>query len=98
MHQLSRLEQETTINWNAEEKLARIYTATPATIRKLDKLTAEFPEAYRCVWQDTETLAKRYEVNAKYLRFAKPASEAQKEAGRRQAAKTGFQALKHLAQ
>ncbi len=81
--QLSRLEQETTINWNAEEKLARIYSATPTTIRKLDKLVAQHPEAYRCTWQDSETIAKRYEVDVKYIRFGWPRSEAQREANRR---------------
>lgn len=87
MIRLSRLEQETTVNWNAEEPTASIYSATPATLRKLDKLCAQFPEHYRCTWQDSETQAKRYELPAKLIRFAKPASEAQREAGRLKAAK-----------
>ena len=87
MIKLSRLEQETTINYNAEEPTASVYSATPSTIRKLDRMAAEFPEAYRCTWADTETIAKRYEVDVKLIRFAKPASEAQREAGRLKAAK-----------
>lgn len=87
MIKLSRLEQETTINWNAEEPTASVYSATPTTIRKLDKLCTQFPELYRCTWTDSEVLAKRYTMPVKLIRFAKPASEAQREAGRLKAAK-----------
>ena len=87
MYRLSKAEQETTIRWDAEEQVAHIHTATPATIRKLDKLTAEFPEVYRCTWTDDKYLAKAYTVPMKYVRFAKPPTEAQREAGRTKAAR-----------
>ena len=35
---LTRYEQETTINFNAGEKMATVYTADPAVIRNLDSL------------------------------------------------------------
>ena len=82
MYQLSRAEQETVIRWDAEEQLAHIHSATPATIRKLDKLAAEFPTVYRCTRTDDKYLAKDYEVDAKYVRFAKPPSEARLEANK----------------
>ena len=36
-NQLSKYEQEAIVNANAGEKLAEIYTADPAMIRKMDK-------------------------------------------------------------
>ena len=82
----SRYEQETSIVWDEEEKIARIYTASPVTIRKLDKLVAEHPEAYKKLWEQVDGMAKKYEVAKRYIRFGKPASEAMKEHGRRVAA------------
>lgn len=82
----TRAEQETIIAWDAESRAATIDTADPVTIRKLDKLVAEHPEVYRLVAEDVLYNAKRYEVPAKYIRFGKPASEAQREASKRKAA------------
>ena len=48
----SRMEQETSIVWDEEEQIAHIYAASPVTMRKLDKLVAEFPDVYKCVWID----------------------------------------------
>lgn len=76
MAQLTRAEQETVIRWDAEVGTAYIDTANPVTIRKLDKLVAEFPEVYRCVREDKVYLAKRYELPVAQIRFAKPPSEA----------------------
>ncbi|MBQ8506926.1 MAG: hypothetical protein IJ466_05810 [Clostridia bacterium] len=86
MYQITRAEQETHITWNAEEKIATVYTCDPATIRKLDKLAKECPEAYRCTWTDDQYNARKYTLPARYVRFGKPASEAQKACGRRVAA------------
>ncbi len=87
MRTITRAEQETIIRWDAEEQVAHVDTANPATIRKLDKLVAEFPDAYRCVREDAEYPAKRYAFPARYVRFGKPPSEAQREAGRAAAAR-----------
>ena len=43
----SRMEQETSIVWDEEEQIAHIYAASPVTMRKLDKLVAEFPDVYK---------------------------------------------------
>ena len=83
MSKISRYEMETHITWNAEEKLATVYTCDPATIRKLDKLVSTCPEAYRCTWEAENPTAKKYTLPARYVRFGKPASEAMKAAGRR---------------
>lgn len=78
----SRMEQETSIVWDEEEQIAHIYAASPVTMRKLDKLVAEFPDVYKCVWIDKDGSAKKYEVTKRLIRFGKPASEARKEAAR----------------
>ena len=83
----SKAEQETTIVWDEEQRVARIYTASPATMRKLDKLCEVCPDEYTCTWTETDkkgrVTAAKYEVAAKLVKFGKPASEARKEAGRR---------------
>ena len=83
----SRAEQETSIVWDEEQKVARIYTASPATMRKLDKLCEACPDEYTRTWTETDkkgrVTAAKYEVAAKLVKFGKPASEARKEAGRR---------------
>ena len=79
----TRQEQETSIVWDDDEKVAHIYTCSPVTMRKLDKLVESNPDTYSCTWTDGE--AKRYEVNKKYVRFGKPASQNLVEAARKNA-------------
>lgn len=84
----SRAEQETTIVWDEEEKAAKIYTASHVTMRKLDKLCAEFPAHYHRTWieddKDGRITAARYITHCKLIRFGKPreVSEEQREAAR----------------
>lgn len=79
---ISRYEMETHITWNAEEKIATVYTCDPTTIRKLDKLVEQCPGVYSCIWEGENPTAKKYTVPARYVRFGKPISEAQAAAGR----------------
>lgn len=85
-----RCEQETSIVWDEEEKVARIYTASPVSMRKLDKLCADYPAEYRKVWEEKDeggrVTAARYQTGCKRVKFARPASEARREQGRRIAA------------
>ena len=85
-----RCEQETSIVWDEEEKVARIYTASPVSMRKLDKLCADYPAEYRKVWEEKDAegrvTAARYQTGCKRVKFARPASEARREQGRRIAA------------
>lgn len=82
----SRMEQETSIVWDEEEKVARIYTASPVSMRRLDKLCEDYPAEYQRVWvetdQDGRVTAARYQTGCKMVRFKKPASEAMKARGR----------------
>lgn len=80
-----KAEQETIIRWDAEERIAHIDTAQASMISKLDRLVAAFPDTYKCVFVDKLYQAKKYEVPASFIRFGKPASEAQKAAGRERA-------------
>ena len=87
----SRYEQETSIVWDEDDKIARIYTASPVSIRKLDKLCTEHPDAYQRVWEEFDencnVTAAKYETKCKLIRFAKPASEARKATSRANAQK-----------
>ena len=49
---LTKLEQETIINFNAEEATANIYTATPVMIRKMDKLLEKYPNEVKLIRKD----------------------------------------------
>lgn len=82
----SRAEQETSIVWDEELKVARIYTASPISMRKLDKLCEACPDEYKQTWTEMDkkgrVTAAKYEVTAKLIKFAKPASEARRNAAR----------------
>lgn len=84
----SRMEQETSIVWDEEEKVARIYTASPVSIRKLDRLCEAFPGEYCKVCEEKDgegrITAAKYQTGCKQVRFAKPRtmSDEQREAAR----------------
>ena len=83
----TRQEQETSIVWDDEEKVARIYTASPVSMRKLDRLCEQYPGEYLKVWEekdaDGRVTAAKYQTGCKRVKFARPASEARIEQGRR---------------
>lgn len=85
-----RMEQETSIVWDEEEKGAHIYTASPVSMRKLDRLCEDYPGEYMKVWEEKDesgrVTAARYQTGCKRVKFARPASEARREQGRRIAA------------
>ena len=67
---LTRYEQETIINFNAQDKMATLYTRDPAVMRKVDALVIEFPEVYRCI-KATE-YDKTYEMPKSFISYRKP--------------------------
>jgi len=79
---MNKAEMETTICWDAAGKTAAIFSANPVDIRKLDKLTAQYPDIYRCTKVDNKHGNKFYEVPSRYIRYGKPASLKQLEASR----------------
>ncbi len=80
---LTRYEQETIINFNAEEKTATLYTRDPAIIRQLDSLVTEYPDTFKRVGETD--IAKTYEMPKSAVTYRKPRrlSEEQREASRR---------------
>ena len=46
---LTRYEQETIVNFNAEEPDAIVYTRDKAVMRQLDTLVTEYPDSCRLV-------------------------------------------------
>lgn len=77
---LSKYEMETHVTWNAEEKVASIWTCDPVSIRKLDKLTVASADTYKCVERGNDYA--KYKVPSKYVSFRKPPSESKLEACR----------------
>ena len=64
--------------------------SSPITMRKLEKLAVQFPDVYRRTWTEEtggNVTAARYEMDARYIRFGRPASAAQVEASRANAVK-----------
>ena len=79
---LTRYEQETVINFNAEEPDAMVYTRDKAVMRKLDALVTEFPDVFQCI-AETD-IDKTYEMPKSVVTYRKPRkiSEEQREAAR----------------
>ena len=84
-------EQETTVTMSRDMTLAKIYTSDRLVMAKLDKLCEMHPDAYACVWTDSQIMGdglpmgKKYTAQKSRIRFAKPASEKKREAARRSA-------------
>jgi len=65
---LTRVEQEVTINFNAEEDTAIVDTRNPVWIRKMDKLLEENPDEVRLI--DENEVGKTYEVPKGAIRIS----------------------------
>ena len=85
---LTRYEQETVINFNAEEADATVYTRDKTVMRKLDALVTEFPDVVRCIGETD--IDKTYVVPKNRIKYRKPRriSEAKREQAR--------EAMKHV--
>ncbi len=70
MCRLTKIEQETVINFNAGDKEAVVYTRDKAVIRKLDSLVTEFPDVYRCI--KATDIDKTYSMPKQYVSYRKP--------------------------
>ena len=67
---LTRYEQETIINFNAEDKTATLYTRDPAVIRKVDALVIEYPDTFKCIGETD--IDKTYEMPKSVITYRKP--------------------------
>ena len=79
---LSRLEQETIVNYNAAEQTATVYTRDKAVMRRLDALVRDYPDQYRLVGETD--IDKTYEMPKALINYRKPMclSEEQRTAAR----------------
>ena len=80
---LTRYEQETIINFNAEEKTATVYTRDPAVMRRIDALVIEYPDTFKCI--GGTDIDKTYEMPKSAITYRKPRrlSQEQRDASRR---------------
>ncbi len=80
---LTRYEQETIINFNADEKMATLYTRDPAVMRKVDTLVIEYPDTFKCIGETD--IDKTYEMPKSAITYRKPRklSEEQRDAARK---------------
>ena len=62
--------RQKSINFNAGEEMATVYTRDPAVMRKLDALVIEFPEVYRCI--GATDIDKTYEMPKLSVSYRKP--------------------------
>lgn len=67
---LTRYEQETIINFNAEDQRATLYTRDPAVMRKVDALVIEYPDTFKCIGETD--IDKTYEMPKKYVTYSHP--------------------------
>ena len=67
---ITRYEQETIINFNAEEKTATLYTRDPAVMRKVDALVIEYPDTFKCIGETD--IDKTYEMPKSAVTYRKP--------------------------
>ena len=79
---LTRYEQETIINYNAEDKTATLYTRDPAVMRKVDTLVIEYPDTFKCIGETD--IDKTYEMPKSAVTYRKPRriSDAKREQAR----------------
>ena len=74
-----RDERETIILIFPTQEHAEISTNDPVYIRRLDKLSRDYPEAYQCI-EVTPYGEKAYRTPKGFISFKKPQSSAQQEA------------------
>ncbi len=81
---LTRYEQETVVNFNAEEPYAIVYTRDKAVMRQLDTLVTEYPDIFKCIGETD--IDKTYSMPKSRISYRKPRriSEAKREQARKQ--------------
>lgn len=70
MTPLTKYEQETIINFNAESTAALVYTRDKTIIRKFNALVTAYPDVYKCIAEID--IDKTYVMPKKYVNYCKP--------------------------
>ena len=90
---LSRLELETIINYNMEEKTANIFTHDAALIRRLEKLCSERPGECVPGYNQNEPRGRAYDIPKKWVKINPTRILTEEQlTQRRELAKRAFQA------
>ena len=79
---LTRYEQETLINFNAQDQMATLYTRDPAIMRQVDALVIDYPDIFKCIGETD--IDKTYEMPKSVVTYRKPRklTDEQREAAR----------------
>ncbi|MCR5798348.1 MAG: hypothetical protein K6G63_10590 [Eubacterium sp.] len=67
---LTRYEQETIVNFNAQDQMATLYTRDPAVMRKVDALVIDYPDTFKCIGETD--IDKTYEMPKSAVTYRKP--------------------------
>ena len=67
---LTRYEQETIINFSADDQTATLYTRDPVVMRQLDALVTEYPDIFKCIGETD--IDKTYEMPKSVVTYRKP--------------------------
>ena len=67
---MTRYEQETIINFNAEDKTATLYTRDPAVMRRVDSLVNDYSNTFKCIGETD--IDKTYEFPKSAVTYRKP--------------------------
>lgn len=67
---LTRYEQETKINFNAQDQMATLFTRDPVVMRQLDALVTEYPDIYKCIGETD--IDKTYSMPKTAVTYRKP--------------------------
>ena len=80
---LTRYEQETIINFSADDQTATLYTRDPAIMRKIDALVIDYPDIFKCIGETD--IDKTYEMPKSFISYRKPRrlSDEQREAAKK---------------
>lgn len=91
---LTRYEQETIINFNAQDQMATLYTRDPAVMRKVDALVIDYPDTFKCIGETD--IDKTYEMPKSVVTYRKPRrlSKEQREAAKERLKRNTMQSYK----
>ena len=67
---LKRYEQETIINFNAQDQIATLSARNPAVMRKVDALVIDYPDTFKCIGETD--IDKTYEMPKSVVTYRKP--------------------------
>lgn len=71
---LLKYERETVIVFNEEDRFATVETFNTSMRKKLNRLSKEYPDDFRCIKEDENIGCSKYEIPKRYIRIGSPRS------------------------